>query len=373
MKYFSLVGQDNKINITCQDRWDMYEVSFLQKELFEVYKKTKGYSSVTIDMQNINTLDTAGGIILHDFIERLKKQSNVKVLENSKKQQEFLEFINKAIKKENISSKKSRELSIVQKVGKYILSFISDFWLFVSFVGESSFAIVRYILHPSKIRFKAIVKSIQNAGVDALPIIALTSFLVGVVVAYQSAVQLQKFGANIFIVDMIGISVARELAPLITAIVVAGRSGSSYTAQIGAQKITRELDAMKTMGFDLFEFLVLPRIIALVIALPLMIFFADIVGIFGGMVVAKYQTDISYLEFLKRLQNVLAVKHLLIGLAKGPFFAILIAGIGCFRGFQVSNNTESIGKYTTISVVNSIFLVIACDAVFSVIFTKLGV
>ncbi len=373
MKYFSLVEQDNQININCQDRWDMYEAPSLQKELLEVHKKIKGYPSITIDIQNINTLDTAGGIILYEFIDRLKKQSNVKILEYSKKQQEFLEFISKAIKKENISSKKSKRLNFIQKVGKYTLDFVSDFWLFISFIGESSLAMARYISHPSKIRFKAIVKGVQNAGVDAIPIIALTSFLVGVVVAYQSAVQLQKFGANIFIVDMIGISVTRELAPLITAIVVAGRSGSSYTAQIGAQKITRELDAMKTMGFDLFEFLVLPRIIALVIALPLMIFFADMVGIFGGMVVAKYQIDISYLEFLKRLQNVLAIKHLLIGLAKGPFFAILIAGIGCFRGFQVSNNTESIGKYTTISVVNSIFLVIACDAVFSVIFTKLGV
>jgi len=172
---------------------------------------------------------------------------------------------------------------------------------------------------------------------------------------------------------MIGISVVRELAPLITAIVVAGRSGSSYTAQIGAMKITRELDAMETMGFNLFDFVVLPRIIALMIAMPLMIFFADLLGIFGGMIVSNTQINISYSEFLRRLQNVLELKHFYIGLLKGPAFALLIASIGCFRGFQVKQNSESIGKYTTISVVNAIFLVIACDALFSIIFTKLGI
>jgi len=203
--------------------------------------------------------------------------------------------------------------------------------------------------------------------------VALTSFLIGVVVAYQGAVQLEKFGANIFIVDMIGISVTRELAPLITAIVVAGRSGSSYTAQIGVMKITEEIDAMQTMSFDPFRFLVLPRMIALMIALPLMIFFADIVGILGGMFISEIQLNLSFAEFIGRLQNVLDTKHLWIGIIKGPFFALLIAAVGCFRGFQVSYNTESIGRYTTISVVNAIFLVIACDALFSILFMELGI
>jgi phospholipid/cholesterol/gamma-HCH transport system permease protein len=203
--------------------------------------------------------------------------------------------------------------------------------------------------------------------------VALTSFLIGVVVAYQSAVQLEKFGANIFIVDMIAISVTRELAPLITAIVVAGRSGSSYTAQIGVMKITEEIDAMKTMSFDPFRFLVLPRMIALMIAMPLMIFFADIVGIFGGMFIAEIKLNLSYAEFINRLQNVLDVKHLWVGIIKAPFFAFLIAAVGCFRGIQVSYSTESIGRYTTISVVNAIFLVIACDAIFSVFLTELGI
>ncbi|MEA1889387.1 MAG: ABC transporter permease, partial [Pseudomonadota bacterium] len=251
--------------------------------------------------------------------------------------------------------------------------FWQDITEFLSFVGENFIALVISLQHPSSIRYSAIVKNIEEAGVRALPIVALTSFLIGVVIAYQGAVQLQKFGANIFIVDMIGISITRELAPLITAIVVAGRTGSSYTAQLGTMKITEEIDAMCIMGFEPHRFLVLPRIIALMIALPLMIFFADIIGIAGGMIVSNIHLNISYAEFINRLQEVLDIKHVWIGLVKGPFFAWLIAIIGCFRGFQVSRNTESIGRYTTISVVNAIFLVIACDAVFSVVLTELGI
>ena len=242
---------------------------------------------------------------------------------------------------------------------------------FLSFLGEAFVLLVHTLRHPSKIRWHAIGAHVRTTGLQALPIIALSAFLIGVVIAYQSIVQLQKFGADIFIVDTIGISLTRELAPLITAIVVAGRSGSAFTAQVGAMKMTQEIDAMKTMGFNPFVFLVWPRVIALMLVMPLLIFFADIVGIFGGMVIASTQSHISFPEFIHRLQNALALKHYVIGVVKGPFFAFLIAMASLYRGFQVSMNTESIGHYTTKSVVNSIFLVIACDALFSVLLTEL--
>lgn len=242
---------------------------------------------------------------------------------------------------------------------------------FLSFLGEAFVLLFYTIRHPHLIRYRSIGAHILETGMNALPIIAISAFLIGVVVAYQSVVQLQKFGADIFIVDMIGISLTRELAPLITAIVVAGRSGSAFTAQIGAMKMTQEIDAMKTMGFDPFIFLVWPRVLALMIVMPLLIFFADMVGILGGMVIAATQSHLSFTEFIHRLQGALALKHYLIGILKGPFFAFLIAFVGTYRGFQVSMNTESIGQYTTKSVVNAIFLVIACDALFSIIFTEL--
>lgn len=241
----------------------------------------------------------------------------------------------------------------------------------LTFLGEAFVWLFHTLLHPSQIRYRSIVSHIFTTGAQALPIIAISAFLIGVVIAYQSIVQLQKFGADIFIVDTIGISLTRELAPLITAIVVAGRSGSAFTAQIGAMKMTQEIDAMKTMGFEPFTFLVWPRVFALMIVMPLLIFFADIIGIFGGMVIAQAQSNLSFNEFIHRLQGALALKHYLIGIIKGPFFAFLIAMVSTYRGFQVSSNTESIGLYTTKSVVNAIFLVIACDALFSILLTEL--
>jgi len=174
-------------------------------------------------------------------------------------------------------------------------------------------------------------------------------------------------------VEMISITMFREIAPLVTAIVIAGRSASSYTAEIGAMKITEEIDAMRTMNFEPTLFLTLPRIFALIISLPLLVFFADIIGVFGGMLIAYIDLDITFTEFIYRLGQEIPLKHFVIGIGKSVFFGIAIALIGCYRGFQVQNNTTSIGKYTTISVVNAIFVVIALNAIFSVIFTEIGI
>jgi phospholipid/cholesterol/gamma-HCH transport system permease protein len=261
--------------------------------------------------------------------------------------------------------------NLLYRIGREAHRWVQEFDRFLNFLGEAFLVFLHSLLHPSTIRYRAIGSHIITAGFDALPIIAVSSFLIGVVVAFQSVVQLQKFGADILIVDMIGISLTRELAPLITAIVIAGRSASAFTAQIGAMKMTQEIDAMKTMGFHPYLFLVWPRVIALIIVLPLLIFFADIIGIFGGMVIASTQSHLSYTEFINRLQGALPIRHFVIGIVKGPFFAILIALVGTYRGFQVSLNTESIGLFTTKSVVNAIFLVIACDAIFSILLTEL--
>lgn len=261
--------------------------------------------------------------------------------------------------------------SWLYRVGEESHRSLQEIGTFLSFLGEAFVMLILSLRHPSRLRLRSIGVHILATGAGALPIIAISAFLIGVVIAYQSIVQLQKFGADIFIVDTIGISLTRELAPLITAIIVAGRSGSAFTAQIGAMKMTQEIDAMKTMGFDPYTFLVWPRVIALMIVMPLLIFFADMVGIFGGMVIANLHSHLSFSEFIHRLQGALALKHYLIGIVKGPFFAFLIAFVSTYRGFQVSMNTESIGLYTTRSVVNAIFLVIACDALFSILLTEL--
>lgn len=261
--------------------------------------------------------------------------------------------------------------NLFYRIGKTTHQQFKGIGNFLAYLGEAFIQLFYLLSHPLQIRIRSIGVHILATGASALPIIGLSALLIGVVIAYQSIVQLQKFGADIFIVDTIGISLSRELAPLITAIIVAGRSGSAITAQIGAMKMTQEIDAMKTMGFDPFVFLVWPRVFALMIVMPLLIFFADIIGIFGGMIIANLHSHLSFTEFIHRLQGALALKHYVIGIIKGPFFAFLIALVSTYRGFQVSMNTESIGLYTTKSVVNSIFLVIACDAVFSILLTEL--
>ncbi|WP_456412267.1 MlaE family lipid ABC transporter permease subunit [Thiolapillus sp.] len=328
------------------------------------------------DLSRVSSIDSAGIILLKHYLDQLQAQGcKVEIVGASPAQQRLYQMVASyaMASPETREEHRSRFLRPFTRLGESAVAFLRDINAFLSFVGENFVVLMLLLLQPWKFRYRATIRNIQDAGVGALPIVTLTSFLIGVVIAYQGAVQLQKFGANIFVVDMIAISVTRELAPLITAIVVAGRTGSSYTAQIGVMKITQEIDAMRIMGFEPHRFLVLPRVVAVMIALPLMIFFADIIGILGGMLVANVHLNISFTEFIHRLQNVLEVKHVWIGIAKGPFFAWLIAMTGCFRGFQVSRNTESIGRYTTISVVNAIFLVIACDALFSVLLTELGI
>ena len=267
---------------------------------------------------------------------------------------------------------KKRE-TLLSHMGKRSYRNYVGFLSFLEFLGKLFMTKFYYLRSFKNIRFKEIAFEINESAIKALGIVALTSFLIGLVIAYQSAYQLKLYGANIFIVDMLGISVLRELAPLITAIVIAGRSGSAFTAQIGAMKITEELDAMRTMGFDPYIFLVLPRIIAMIISMVILIFVADIMALLGGIVVANIDLGISSELFLDRFKEVVALKHFLLGMVKGPFFAFLIASIGVYRGLRVKDDTQSIGKNTTKSVVESIFAVIVCDAIFSILFTSLGI
>ncbi|WP_236860699.1 MlaE family ABC transporter permease [Candidatus Reidiella endopervernicosa] len=243
----------------------------------------------------------------------------------------------------------------------------------LEFIGEIGLLLWRAILNPLRIRFKALLTTIKEVGFDALPIIGLLSFLTGIVLAYQGAVQLQRFGANIFIVDLVSLSLLRELSPLLTAIIVAGRSGSAFTAQIGTMKVTEEIDALRTMGIAPLEQLVIPKLLALIIALPLLTIFADILGILGGMLMAYIELGVGASAFVDRLSEAVSLSSFLTGLAKAPVFAAVIAIVGCFQGFQVTGSAESVGRQTTVSVVQSIFMVIVIDAIFSVIYSLLRI
>lgn len=360
-----IINDTSKAVFLCGGKWTLNSLA----NVAMILESYQAVLPIVWDISNVAELDSAGVALWNLYFRRFKNEGFTSKIIGSKVEHLRLYRLLYPHPKEDVLPPKRR--GWLYTLGRETHAYLRGIGYFLDFLGEVFVVLIYSVRHPSTIRYRSISSHIVTAGFDALPIIAVSSFLIGVVVAFQSVVQLQKFGADILIVDMIGISLTRELAPLITAIVIAGRSGSAFTAQIGAMKMTQEIDAMKTMGFHPYLFLVWPRVIALMIVLPLLIFFADIIGIFGGMVIAKTQSHLSYTEFINRLQGALPIKHFIIGIVKGPFFAILIALTGTYRGFQVSSNTESIGRYTTKSVVNAIFLVIACDALFSVLLTEL--
>ncbi len=265
--------------------------------------------------------------------------------------------------------------SALQRTGRQAVAGGQQALAFLAFVGQVSAAAGGALRHPRRLRWRAVssaLREIEIGGFDALPIIGLTSFLLGVVVAYQGADQLRHYGANIFVVELVGYAMLREFAPLIGAIIIAGRSGSAYAAQIGTMVVTEEIDAMRTIAIDPLERLVLPKIVALAVALPLLTVFADITGVLGGMVMARSQLGIGFTEFADRFGRVMQGSAFLLGVGKSLVFALIIVAVGCFQGFRTQGSADSVGRQTTLSVVQSIFLVIVADALFSVAFNLLG-
>lgn len=244
---------------------------------------------------------------------------------------------------------------------------------FLAFLGETAVAGVPFLVKPFRFRWKQVVVELSEAGHRALPIVGILAFLLGVVIAYQGGVQLRQYGANIFIVDLVGLSMVRELAPMMTAIIVAGRTGSAYAAQIGTMKVTEEVDALRTIGIAPMDQLVLPKVLGLLIALPLLTVYADIMGVLGGMVMSSAMLGISATTYIDRLSIAVSVDSYVIGIGKAPVFAVIIALVGCYQGFRVDGSAESVGRRTTVSVVQAILLVITVDAAFSVAFSWLGI
>ena len=263
--------------------------------------------------------------------------------------------------------------SSLKNVGRTAISAAQQAVALLTFTGETALAALRQLTHPKRIRWRILLRNIQIGGFNALPIIGLTSFLLGIVIAYQGADQLKHYGANIFVVELGGYAMLREFSPLISAIIIAGRSGSAYAAAIGTMVVTEEIDAMRTIDIDPIEFLVLPKIAALAVALPLLTVFADLTGVFGGMVMARSQLGIGFHEFVDRFGREIPLASLMVGIGKSLVFAIIIAGIGCFQGFRAKGSADSVGRQTTTSVVQAIFLVIVVDALFSVVFNLLDI
>jgi len=260
---------------------------------------------------------------------------------------------------------------LLERIGRNAEGQFRESVALLSFIGESAVAMAGSVAHPARMRWRPILFNIRSAGFDALPIVGVLAFLIGIVVAYQGANTLRQYGAHIFIVDLVGLSMLREFAPLVTAIIIAGRSGSAYAAQIGTMSVTEEIDAMRTVGIAPIEMLVLPKLIALAIVMPLLTVYADALGVFGGMLMSRSQLGVGFEEFLGRFAKAVSITDYMIGVLKAPVFAAIIAVVGCYQGFRTRGGPDSVGRHTTRSVVQSIFLVIVVDSLFSIALSAL--
>jgi phospholipid/cholesterol/gamma-HCH transport system permease protein len=331
------------------------------------------HAAVVVDVARITALDTAGAWVLEKLRRRLQIEGGVVTLRGLRPEfARLLEVVTLQVGAGGRSGPAAdRRDTTLARFGHRTVRALEEALALLSFVGASTLALGACFARPARFRWRTILFNVRSAGFDALPIVGLLSFLLGIVVAYQGADQLRQYGANIFVADLVGLSMLREFAPLITAIIVAGRSGSAYAAQIGTMSVTEEIDAMRTIGIPPLDLLVLPKIIALVIALPLLTVFADVLGVFGGMIMARAQLGVGFGEFMDRFVKAVSITAYMVGIAKAPVFAAIIATVGCFQGFRTKGGADSVGRQTTKSVVQAIFLVIVADALFSVAFSAL--
>lgn len=329
---------------------------------------------IIIDGALLEKLDTSGAYRIVELIENLSSNGKSVVRQNFTDNNEKLLLLisERYSKRVHVQSPISRE-SEIAKIGRASRETIEQLITFVGFVGLVTKATIANLMKPWTLRWCSLWANVESGGVDAVPIVGLLNFLIGIVIAYQSASLLLQYGANIFIVEIVSVSMLREMAPLITAIIVAGRTGSAYAAQIGTMMINEEIDALRTIGINPIEQLVLPKMLAMLISLPLLVVFADIMSIGGGMLLANLFLDVTYIEFVDRIPQVLSASSLWVGLAKTPVFAIIISLTGCYQGFKVEGGADSVGKQTTKAVVQSIFLVIIADAIFSIITRNVGI
>lgn len=368
--------EQNALTLTLGGAWTLEHLKRLSGELNALLARPDARAAkVTLDLAQVTTLDSSGAWAVFGAAKRLTdRKVPVDIVNAQQAQAALIERVRQATAKPIAKPKKLHPLiALLTAMGRATIEFLKKGHELLGFLGLIVVAFARSWRHPSRIQFKAVIAHLQATGLNALPIVGLLSFLIGIVLAYQGAVQLKKFGAEIFTVDLLGVAILRELGVLITSIVIAGRSGSAFTAQIGTMKVNQEVDAMQTIGLDPIDVLVLPRIVALMIALPLLGFYADIIGLLGGAFMCLVTLGISPTAFLTQLSSAVDVTTFWVGVSKAPVFAFLIAMVGCFEGLQVSGSAESVGRRTTMSVVEGIFLVLVMDGIFSIIFSYLGI
>jgi phospholipid/cholesterol/gamma-HCH transport system permease protein len=366
-KYEILENGDGRITLLLHGRMDASNAGHMIEEVKTLLQARLPHS-LAIDLGQVTYLDDFGALVLVEAKKMVPDGKGRFWLQNvSNEAKKVLSILNFDSLGKNEPFVKKRPPNVFVRLGEGTIGHAWDLKYMLSFIGSVCLSLLHVCCHPKSLRRDDVFLCMQKIGVDALPIVGLISFLMGLIMAFMSSVQLQQFGANIYVASLVSLAMTRELGPIMTAIIVAGRSGSAFAAEIGTMKVSEEVDALFTMGFDPTRFLVVPKIIAAVIVVPLLTLFSDVFAIMGGLIVGIFTLDLSANAYITQTMKTLTLFDVFLGVFKSGVFAILIAWIGCFRGFQVKGGAASVGQATTSAVVSSIFLIILFNSVFSVI------
>lgn len=366
------VPKGDGLQIMPHGHWKVQSLPRIEDEIKHL-KPGKGVREVTFDLSHLDDLDTAGALAIVKLRRRLAANGAAISLAGARPQYlSLLQAVERFAIEAPAAPRQSPLLKIAIDFVQVATAVGRDAIRLTAFLGEVCAALGRVAVKPWRFRGTSFVHHLQQTGLAAVPIIALVCFLIGGVVLQQGVAQLRWFGAEAMAVDMLGVLALREVGILLTAVMVAGRSASAFTAQIGTMKMREEIDAMRTLGIDPIETLVLPRILALIVALPLLVFLADITCLAGGALMAKFYLDLDWPIYLQRLNSAIEVRHFFVGMVKAPFAALIIGLVGCLEGLSVQGSAESLGRQVTTAVVKAIFLVLALDGLFAIFLSASG-
>ena len=346
---------------------DLQTSASVLKQLHSIIQATHP-SSLTVDLDKVSYFDDSGALLLFELRNEMTNQNgSFKLVNVPKKAQEILSLIDFESHSECFLVEKRKSENVIVQIGESTLREVYNIKFLIAFVGSVFLSFVHVLRQPRSLRVNDIVVNMERTGVNALPIVGLISLLLGLVMAFTSSLQLKQFGASIYVATLVALAMVSELGPVITAIVVAGRSGSAFAAEIGTMKISEEVDALVTMGFDPILFLAVPRIVASIIVVPLLTLFSDIFSIAGGLIVGVTMLDLTASAYISKTIETLTLFEISWGLGKSVVFAFLVSWIGCLRGFQARGGADAVGNAATSAVVSGIFLIILFDSVFAVV------
>ncbi|WP_367608411.1 MlaE family ABC transporter permease [Legionella sp. W05-934-2] len=370
MTQASIEYDDEKGHFNCLGKWTILAIN--QETNYGKPLLDSNANTISLNGKLAEAMDSAGALALKDIITTCEAAGKKVSIKGFKKEHRaLLALIDHHYDDLELPKAKKRPFDPFVWLGKEALRKFDQVDGFVQLIGDMCVRFSQGFINWRRLHWPSVFSNIMSTGIQALPIVALLSFLIGIVLAYQMGLQLKTYGANIFIAFLSGLAIFREFSPLITAIIVAGRTSSAFTAQIGSMKINEEIDAIRTMGLSPTELLVVPKVIALILVFPLLIFWSDFFSIIGAMLMSKTMLSVSYADFLNRLQSSVGIDQFLLGMYKAPVFALIISLVGCFQGFRVTASSDSIGAQTTKSVVQALFLIIIADAIYSIIYSWL--